>query len=174
VCDDPQKYRVFDCRNMALDGRGMFAAGTHFTRFTSTKAQILTAEEVQSRGIAVPYMMRLRVRSPPPPYFFFFFSLSCVSTASLCAPLVRMSGFGNFEARSVYGAQGEEREVVVGREGGRAVNVSQVGVYGAGRGARSLYAESQQVDVIRKRLQVLKTTVAGISICTFVPVKQVS
>jgi hypothetical protein len=124
VCDDPQKYRVFDCRNMALDGRSMFAAGTHFTCFTSTKAQTLTAEEVQSRGIAVPCMMRLRVRSPPP-YLFSHFA-SCVSTASLRAPLVRMPAFGNFEARSVYGAQEEEREVVVGRAGGRPVNVSQV------------------------------------------------
>jgi hypothetical protein len=37
-----------------------------------------------------------------------------------------MPAFGNFEARSVYGAQEEEREVVVGRAGGRPVNVSQV------------------------------------------------
>ena len=64
ICDTPQKYRVFDCRNMALDGRGMFAAGTQFTCFSSTKTQILTAEEVQSHGIVVPCMMRLRVRSP--------------------------------------------------------------------------------------------------------------
>ena len=75
ICDIPQKYRVFDCRNMVLDGRGVFAAGTQFTCFTSTKAQILTAEEVQSRGIVVPCMMRLRVRSP---YFFPPLPLACL------------------------------------------------------------------------------------------------
>jgi hypothetical protein len=52
--------------------------------------------------------------------------------------------------------------------------MSQVVVYGAGRGERSLYAESSQVDGIRKRLQVFKTTLADISTCTFVPVKQVN